>query len=90
MRLADLNDAGHFYNRGLFLSLCKSSGLGMNCVDAKGQYSKAPKLGRLSMYAFFEANILSRIHGIPFFHQVDNANPLPLTMDGALTPSEID
>jgi hypothetical protein len=32
--LADLNDAGHLYERGFLLSLSKSSGLGMNCIGA--------------------------------------------------------
>ena len=32
--LADFDDAGHFYNWGLFLPLCKFIGLGMNCVSA--------------------------------------------------------
>jgi hypothetical protein len=32
--LADFDDAGHFYDWGLFLPLCKSSGLSMNCVGA--------------------------------------------------------
>ena len=33
--LADFDDAGHFYDWGLFLPLCKSSGLSMNCVSAR-------------------------------------------------------
>jgi hypothetical protein len=32
--LADFDDAGHFYDGGLFLPLRKSSGLSMNCVGA--------------------------------------------------------
>jgi hypothetical protein len=32
--LADFDDADHFYDWGFFLPLCKSSGLGMNCVSA--------------------------------------------------------
>ena len=32
--LADMNDAGHLYERGFLLSLSKSSGLGMNCIGA--------------------------------------------------------
>jgi hypothetical protein len=29
-----LGDASHFYDWGLFLPLCKSSGLSMNCIGA--------------------------------------------------------
>jgi transaldolase len=32
--LAELGDASHFYDWGLFLPLCKSSGLSMNCIGA--------------------------------------------------------
>jgi hypothetical protein len=42
-----------------------------------GQYRKALKLDRLPMYAFFEGDILLRLHGNPLSHQVDKANPLP-------------
>jgi hypothetical protein len=33
-RLADLNDAGHLHDRGLFLPFSKSSGLSMNCIGS--------------------------------------------------------
>ena len=32
--LAELGDANHFYDWGLFLPLGKSSGLSMNCIGA--------------------------------------------------------
>jgi hypothetical protein len=34
-RLAELGDASDSYDWGLFLSLCKSSGLSTNCVGAR-------------------------------------------------------
>jgi len=50
--LADFDDAGHFYNWGLFLPLCKSSGLSMNCVGAREPLAVIVKNGHLPVMVF--------------------------------------
>jgi hypothetical protein len=47
--LADLNDAGHLYDGGLFLPFCKCSGLSMNCVGARKPLTVIVKQGHLPM-----------------------------------------
>ena len=50
--LAELGDAGNFHNRGLFLPLCKSSGLSMNCVGAGEPLTVLVKHCHLPMMVF--------------------------------------
>jgi hypothetical protein len=50
--LADLNDAGHLYERGFLLSLSKSSGLSMNCVGASKPLTVIVKHSHLPMMVF--------------------------------------
>ncbi len=47
--LAYFDDAGHFYNWGLFLPLGKSSGLSMNCVGAREPLAVIVKHSHLPM-----------------------------------------
>jgi hypothetical protein len=42
-----LNDTHHLYDWGFFLSLCKSSGLSMNCVGASKPLTVVIKDGNL-------------------------------------------
>ena len=48
-RLAQSGDADHSYNRGLFLPICKSSGLGMNRVGANKSLAVSIKHSHLPM-----------------------------------------
>jgi hypothetical protein len=50
--LADFYDAGHFYNWGFFLPLCKPSGLSMNTVRASEPLAVLVKQGNLPMMEF--------------------------------------
>ncbi len=50
--LADFDDAGHLYDWGLFLPLCKSSGLSMNCVGAREPLAVNVKNGHLPVVVF--------------------------------------
>jgi hypothetical protein len=50
--LADFDDSGHFYNWGFFLSLCKSSGLSMNCVGAREPLTVLVKQSHLPVMVF--------------------------------------
>jgi hypothetical protein len=45
--LADFDDAGHFYDRGLFLPRRKCSGLSVNCVGASEPFTVIVKQGHL-------------------------------------------
>jgi hypothetical protein len=45
--LTDLRDTSHFYDWGLFLPLCKSSGLSMNCIGANKPLTVIVKHGDL-------------------------------------------
>lgn len=58
--LADFDDAGHFYDRGLFLPLCKGSGLGMNCVSASKPFTVLVKHRHLPMMVFSPSVFLER------------------------------
>ena len=50
--LADFDDAGHFYDWGLLLPLCKSSGLSMNCVGAREPLAVIVKNSHLPVMVF--------------------------------------
>jgi len=50
--LADLNDAGHFHDRGFPLTLGKVIGLGMNRVDANKPLPVLVKQSHLPMMVF--------------------------------------
>jgi hypothetical protein len=50
--LPDFDDAGHFYDWGFFLPLCKSSGLSMNCVGAGEPLTVLVKHSYLPMTVF--------------------------------------
>jgi hypothetical protein len=52
LALADLNDASHFHDRIFPLPLCKSSGLGMNCIGAGKPLTVIVKQGHLPMMVF--------------------------------------
>jgi hypothetical protein len=45
--LTDLSDAGHFYDRGFPLALCKSSGFFMVRVDTSKSFAVLVKHSRL-------------------------------------------
>ena len=50
--LADFDDAGHFYYWGLFLPLCKSDGLSMNCIGPSKPLTVIVKHSNLPMMMF--------------------------------------
>jgi hypothetical protein len=51
-RLAELGDASHFYDWGLFLPLCKSDGLSMNCIGPSKPLTVIVKHSNLPMMMF--------------------------------------
>jgi hypothetical protein len=52
MRLADLNDPDHFYQRGFLLSLSKSNGFGMNRINTRKAFPIRVKHSRLPVMVF--------------------------------------
>jgi hypothetical protein len=65
--LADLNDAGHFHDRGFRLPLCKTSGLSMNCVSASKPIPVFVKQSHLPVMVFSPL-VFSVRRGLPNFH----------------------